>query len=448
MSEPTTPVEPSEPPVERPAEEENVPAAPEPQAETTPTGDAAPEAAPAPEAPSAKPKRARPRDPAVMRAYRTGLPLDGTVDKVIKGGYEVRIGKSHGFCPHSQIDLHRIDTPEELVGKSFPFRVIQVRRGGDDVVLSRRALLEEQRVEEAKAVRATLLEGAILDGHVARLADFGAFVDLGAGVTGLVHITEMSHGHVNAPSDVVSPGDRVSVKILKIDESSGKISLSIRHAIADPWDAAAERLQPGRVLDGTVVRLTDFGAFVEVAEGVEVLAPARECPPLPGGWRDALVPGTKRPFLVLASEPGRRRATVLPWLGEGIGAAPAEVIPGARLAGKVQKSEGFGVFVWLAPGKVGLVPRSWTGMPQGARLDTKFHPGDDLTVEVVDVSDDGYRIRLGIEGVPRPDDREAEPRRRGNEREPRRAEPQPPAEDQGTFGTNLGDALRAAMKKK
>ena len=136
----------------------------------------------------AKPQRRKPRDPAVARAFRAGLPVDGKVEKVIKGGYEIQVGRCRGFCPHSQIDLHRVDTPEEHVGKTYKFKILQMRHGGDDVVVSRRALLEADRVEEAKAVRATLIEGTIMQGRVARLADFGAFVDLGAGVTGLVHV--------------------------------------------------------------------------------------------------------------------------------------------------------------------------------------------------------------------------------------------------------------------
>jgi small subunit ribosomal protein S1 len=419
--------------------------------ETPPAAEPAPapkEKEEAPAAPREKPPRSRPRDAAVMRAYRTGLPLDGMVEKVIKGGYEVKIGKSRGFCPHSQIDLHRVDTPEEMVGKTFPFRVIQVRRGGDDVVLSRRVLLEEQRVEEAKAVRATLLEGAVLDGHVARIADFGAFVDLGAGVTGLVHLTEMAHNRVVSPSEVVSVGDRVSVKILKIDEASGKISLSIRQATSDPWVEAADRLKPGEVLEGSVLRLADFGAFVELSDGVEALVPARECPPLPGGWREALAPGTKRAFVVLSTEPSRRRATVLPWLGEGVGAAAEAVVPGAKLVGKIQKIEGFGLFVWLGPGRVGLVPRAWTGLAPGTRLDARFRPGDDLSVEVHDVSEDGHRIRLGIEGVPRGEDHEGDSRPRRPPKETPRTETPAPEAPPETFGTSLGDALRAALRKK
>jgi small subunit ribosomal protein S1 len=438
----------TDPPVpEAPTEPETAPAAefePSPPIVTEPALPAEAQAAP-----REKPPRSRPRDAAVMRAYRTGLPLDGTVEKVIKGGYEVRIGKSRGFCPHSQIDLHRVDPAEEMVGKTFPFRVIQVRRGGDDVVLSRRSLLEEQRLEEAKAVRATLLEGAVLDGHVARIADFGAFVDLGAGVTGLVHVTEMAHNRVASPSEVVSVGDRISVKILKIDETSGKISLSIRQATSDPWLEAAIRLKPGQVIEGSVLRLADFGAFVELADGIEALVPARECPPLPGGWREALAPGTKREFVVLSTEPGRRRATVLPWMGEGVGAAAESVVPGAKLTGKIQKIEGFGLFVWLGPGRVGLVPRAWTGLPPGSRLDARFRPGEDLPVEVHDVSEDGHRIRLGIEGVPREEDREPDTRgRKPGKETPPRVESSAHDAASDTFGTSLGDALRAALQKK
>ncbi len=438
MTEPPVPEASTEPEIPAPAETESPPPA---------AAEAAPKQEP-PAAPREKPPRSRPRDAAVMRAYRTGLPVDGTVERVIKGGYEVTIGKSRGFCPHSQIDLHRVDAPEEMVGKSFPFRVIQVRRGGDDVVLSRRVLLEEQRVEEAKAVRATLLEGAVLDGHVARIADFGAFVDLGAGVTGLVHVTEMAHHRVASPAEVVSVGDRVCVKILKIDEASGKISLSIRQATSDPWVEAADRLKPGQVLEGTVLRLADFGAFVELSDGVEALVPARECPPLPGGWREALAPGTKRAFVVLSTEPSRRRATVLPWMGEGVGVAPDAVVPGAKLTGKIQKIEGFGLFVWLGPGRVGLVPRAWTGLPPGTRLDARFRPGDDLPVEVHDVSEDGHRIRLAIEGVPRGEDPEAPPRPRKPPKESPRAETSTAEAPQEAFGTNLGDALRAALRKR
>ena len=129
----------------------------------------------APKAAGEKPQPPRkPRDPAVIRAFRSGQPLDGLVEKVIKGGYEVRVGRCRGFCPHSQMDIHRVENAEEHVGKTYAFKILQLRRGGEDVVLSRREILEAEHSDEMKAVRATLIEGAVMTGRVARLTDFGA----------------------------------------------------------------------------------------------------------------------------------------------------------------------------------------------------------------------------------------------------------------------------------
>src|SRR6185436_15363288 len=121
-------------------------------------------------APAAKPPR-KPRDPAVIRAFRAGNPIDGLVEKVIKGGYEVRVGRCRGFCPHSQMDIHRVDNAEAHVGKTYAFKILQLRRGGEDVVLSRREILEAVHTDEMKAVRATLIEGAVMTGRVARLTE-------------------------------------------------------------------------------------------------------------------------------------------------------------------------------------------------------------------------------------------------------------------------------------
>jgi len=167
-----------------------------------------------------------------------------------------------------------------------------------------------------------------------------------------------------------------------------------------------------------------------------------------GGWRQALAEGTRRVWIVLASEPERHRATVIPWLGEGVGASPEHVIPGAVLTGKVQKTEGFGVFVWIGPGRVGFVPRAWTGVPPGSRIDSKFRIGDDVKVEVIDVEENGPRIRLGIEGVPRTDEAVPAARSGKSGKSEVRSDAAPSPESQGTFGTNLGEALRAALKKK
>ncbi len=407
--------------------------------------------------------RRRPRDPAVARAYRTAKPVEGRVEKVIKGGYEVRVAKTRGFCPHSQMDLARVEDPSAHVGKSYLFRITQMRRGGEDIILSRRAVLEEERSDEAKAVRATLIEGAVMQGRVARLADFGAFVDLGAGVTGLVHISELGASRVSRVGDACHVGERVTVKILKLDESTGRISLSMRQARDDPWHDVSQKFQPGAIRDGKIVRVADFGAFVEMEPGVEALAPAREFPPSAEGWPRGLEPGTTRPWVVLSVDPERRRMSVSPAGGDGIAAPQQSIEPGAHLKGRVQQVQKFGVFVWLAPGRVGLVPSVWTGTPRGTDLETHFPVGTDVDVEVVEIAEGGKRIRLTMDAAATARST-AEPaqkapparreRRRGREEsretatESRKPEAETSAGPTPAFGTSLGDALKSALEKR
>lgn len=452
-----------EPVTSAPVPEGDATGEPAPEEGEVVEGSAAPEAPAGAEGPAAAPPRPkrRPKDAAVARAFRLGLPVEGRVEQVIKGGYEVRVGRSRGFCPHSQIDLHRVENPEEYVGKSYAFRILQMRRGGEDLVLSRRALLEAEKAEEAKAVRATLLEGTVMLGRVAGLADFGAFVDLGAGVMGLVHLSELAHSRVAKVSDAVQVGERVRVKILKLDDTTGRISLSIRQAEEDPWVRLAQAYPVGSVHRGKVLRVTPFGAFVEMARGVEALAPAREFPPASEGFEAAVPPGSERDWLVLSVEAERKRMSIAPAPEPGSPEA-AKVEVGATLQGKVQKAERFGVFVWLGPGKVGLVPAAMTGVPRGTDLGRRFPTGEELTVEVSEVAEDG-RIRLslpGVEPLPAPAPRAPAQARKGGDRprrdrdrerdrgRDRRDEPAQPAAGSGSFGTSLGDLLRAAMDKK
>jgi small subunit ribosomal protein S1 len=463
------PSDPSTPPLETegPAAAAEPDAAPEPESGTEPPAhedapptDAEPPALSGAHPAPTRPQRRRPRDAGVARAFRAGLPVDGKVEKVIKGGYEVQVGKCRGFCPHSQIDLHRVDTPEEHVGKTYKFRILQMRHGGEDVVVSRRALLEADRVDEAKAVRATLIEGAITEGHVARLADFGAFVDLGAGVTGLVHVSEIGAARVAAAGDVLQVGQRVSVRVLKLDGETGRISLSVRQAQDDPWKGVAERYQPGQVVQGIVVRLADFGAFVELTPGVEALASAREFPPSAAGWKEGIEPGKALDWLVVAVDAFRRRMTLAPASAQGSPAGPVPLDPGAKLRGKVQKVEKFGVFVWLGPGQVGLVPNAWTGTARGTDLARHFPTGKDVEVTLVEVADGGRRIRLTMDEAataasddpasrrghaPSPAQPDTRSFARSKDRQDRQEEP--PAQPTGSFGTNLGDALKSALER-
>jgi small subunit ribosomal protein S1 len=387
--------------------------------------------------PADAPKRRRkPPFPALMRAFRTRLPVEGTIEKVIKGGYEVKVEKARGFCPHSQISLIRENDPESHVGKTYEFRIAQLRRGGEDLVLSRRALLEERRTEEAKAVRATLIEGAVMQGHVTGAAAFGAFIDLGAGVEGLVHISELSHKRVNRVDEAVSVGDTVQVKVLKVDDKSGRLSLSIRAAQADPWAGIEDQFPVGSVHPGKVVRVAEFGAFVELAPGLEALAPGSEFPPSPRGWKADLEPGTTGDWQVLSVNPRERRLSItLP----GDSSEPVELSVDATLEGKVQRVEGYGVFVWLGPGKVGLMPRVWTGTPPGTELPRRFEIGSSVEVTVVEIAEDGRRIRLCKKGVER--ESQSSPR----EPKPEAYEPAKRDEPETPFGNSLADKLRAAL---
>lgn len=387
----------------------------------------------------------------LYRAFRGKRSISGRVEKTIKGGYEVRIGRARAFCPHSQIDVHRVDDAESFVGTTQMFLITQLRRGGEDVVVSRRALIEADRREEAAAVRATLIEGSVMLGRVSGLAKFGAFVDLGAGVTGLVHITELSHGRINRVDQAVQVGEAVRVKILSLQDDNDRISLSIRQASEDPWAAVTEAFLPNGVYSGKVLRLADFGAFIELSPGVEALAPASEFPPAVGGWKEGLTSGSEHRWRVLRVDAERRRISLTP-AGEGEPTTLPEIAAGVELKGKVQRIESFGVFVWLGPGKVGLMPNVLSGTPPGTDLGQRFPIASEVEVEVAEIDDRG-RIRLARKGAQRPPRRSGDggssrrdrdrPRHRGPKAE------RPPAvqvsDSNEGFGSLLADKLKDAL---
>ncbi|QSV44601.1 30S ribosomal protein S1 [Geobacter benzoatilyticus] len=203
-------------------------------------------------------------------AYRSGIPVEGYVVKEIKGGFEVKVGGSRAFCPFSQISLRRAENPAEFVGKNLLFRVAEYGERGRNIVLSHRQILEEEQRAKREALKETLKEGMTVSGTVTRLADFGAFVDLN-GVDGLIPISEVGWTRVKHVRDVLSVGDQVSVVIKKIDWESGKISLSLKDTLADPWSTVAEQFPEGSYHTGTVARLAAFGAFVTLASGIDGL---------------------------------------------------------------------------------------------------------------------------------------------------------------------------------
>lgn len=253
----------------------------------------------------------------VEAAYRQGLPVQGQVTGAVKGGIEVQIAGLRAFCPASQVDLRFVSDLSELAGQRLDFRITKLEGGRrPNLVVSRRALLEEQQRILAEQTRALLKEGAVFSGTVTSLKDYGAFVDIG-GLEGMVHISELAFGHVKHPQEVLQVGQRVDVSVLRIEPASGprqrdKIALSIRALGRDPWEDVAARFPVASRVSGKVSRTQPFGAFVELAPGVEGLVHISEL----GAERrvnhpnEVVNPGDRVEATVLAVDLERRRISL------------------------------------------------------------------------------------------------------------------------------------------
>ncbi|MFO8073979.1 MAG: S1 RNA-binding domain-containing protein [Polyangia bacterium] len=207
---------------------------------------------------------------AVLDAMESEMPVEGRVEEVNKGGLSVSVMGLRGFCPLSQIELGYCESPESHLGRTHAFMVTRVEEGGRNVVLSRRRLLEREAAELASETWKELSEGDVREGVVTSLAPYGAFVDIG-GLDGLIHVSELSHARVEDPSEVLAEGQRVTVRIKEIDREKERIALSLKSLQTDPWDETVAKLTSGSALRGRVTRLASFGAFVEIAPGVEGL---------------------------------------------------------------------------------------------------------------------------------------------------------------------------------
>jgi len=205
----------------------------------------------------------------IEKDFEDGKILEAPVTNIVKGGLVVDVGV-RGFVPASMVEDHFVDDFEEYKGKTLTLKIIEIEPSENRLILSHKAVVEAEKEGKKAELLASIKEGDQLEGNVARLTNFGAFVDLG-GIDGLVHVSEISHGHVGKPSDVLAVGDTVNVAVLSIDPTTERISLSIKDTLPGPWDNIEEKAQVGATLEGTVKRLTSFGAFVEVFPGVEGL---------------------------------------------------------------------------------------------------------------------------------------------------------------------------------
>ena len=284
----------------------------------------------------------------------------------------------------------------------------------------------------------------MLTGRVASLREFGAFIDLGGGVQGLLHISEMGWSRVSDPSEVLQAGEEVTVKVLQVDEAKEKISLGLKQLTDDPWTRVQASYEVGQVLIGRVTRVTEFGAFVELEPGIEALAHVSTFAPTgrSQGWKASVTPGTTGAFEIVSIDLDRKRigvALVPEGSSRAAGAPPASdaIVPGARLRGKVERHERFGVFVFLAPGRTGLLPLSETGVPREADLKKAFPVGAEVDVIVLEIDATGRRIRLSVKAIQ--DAQEA-----AEVREYTQREDAGPVEG---FGS-LADKLRGALKPR
>jgi small subunit ribosomal protein S1 len=372
-------------------------------------------------------------------AAQTGIPVEGKVAAVIKGGYEVTVGGLRGFCPFSQMDVRRVESGEEYVGRVLEFRVTTFSDNGRNLVLSRRRILEERAAEAAEETRKKILPGAVLTGTVASLADFGAFVDLG-GVQGLVPLSELSHSRASRPADLLRVGDAVTVKVLRIDQEKGRVSLSLKALEGDPWGAVAGRLRERQIVRGRAARSTEFGLFVELLPGVDGLLHVTEIPrSRQGAMREAAAAGAEIAVMIVSIDPEKRRVALAlaPEGAEPGQQMESRVEVGAVLTGTVERHEPFGIFVRLGPGQTGLVPSAELTMSRGADPRRVFPTGSEIKVLVLAIEEGGRRIRLS----------HAQALAREEQAETQAYMQQSPKRGDG-FGLTLGERIKQGPRKR
>ncbi|HIL80769.1 MAG TPA: 30S ribosomal protein S1 [Myxococcales bacterium] len=335
----------------------------------------------------------------ISQAYEREESVEGTIVARVKGGLSVDIGVK-AFLPGSQVDLRPVRNLDGMIGDRAHFRIIKFNKRRGNIVLSRRALLETERRQMRETTLATLSTDQILDGVIKNLTDYGAFIDLG-GIDGLLHITDMSWGRINHPGELFSVGDEIKVKILKFDPETERVSLGLKQIQPDPWVDAALRYPLGKRLEGKVVSLTDYGAFVELEAGIEGLVHVSEM-----SWTKRI----KHPSKVVSTgddveavvldvdEQNRKISLGMKQTEENPWTLIEEQYPvGTKVSGTVRNITNFGVFIGLDEGIDGLVhvsDISWT--EQVKHPSEKFEKGDEVNAVVLKIDKDNEKFSLGI----------------------------------------------------
>ena len=336
-------------------------------------------------------------------AWEQRIPVEGKVVAAIKGGFQVEVIKQRAFCPISQMDLTYVEDPEVYVGQTFPFVIKRFEERGRNIVISRREILQKEMEASRNAFMERVNADAVFEGTVVRIMPFGAFVALAPGVEGLVHISELSWSRLDTPEQAVKVGDRLQVKVLSIKDGdkpgTKKIALSVKQAMGDPWVDATNRVRVGDKLMGKVTRCANFGAFVELFPGIEGLVHISEMSYTRRVMRpeEVVVPGDEIMVMVKEFDLDRKRISLSIKDAEGDPWADIEekFKPGKTVQGRVEKKEGFGIFVNLAPGITGLLPKSKMAASEKAAQIDALKPGAAITVTIDGVNARERKISLG-----------------------------------------------------
>lgn len=370
------------------------------------------------------------------------LPVEGKVESTCKGGFNVTVLQRRAFCPVSQIDNRFVEDPEQYVGQTFEFLISKLEQNGRNIVISRRSLLERESEAAAADFMQETKVGDTIEGTVTKLAPFGAFVEIRPGVEGLVHISALGYARVQHPEEAVSVGQKVQAKIIGIEthEKSGnlKISLSMKELAQDPWDTVAATFSEGSKVTGKVARLADFGAFVEIAPGVDGLVHVSEMSYTKRVHKpsDMVAEGETVSVMIKSIELEKRRISLSmkdaegdPWLD-----IEEKYAPGQTVEGTLEKREQFGLFINLEPGVTGLLPKSVLDRSEKTKEFAKLNPGDSVAVTIGQVKAGERKISLSTG-----DARETE--------DWKQFQPKKSSAPSGGMGL-LGEKLQEALNKK
>ncbi|SHI96386.1 small subunit ribosomal protein S1 [Roseomonas rosea] len=334
------------------------------------------------------------------KQFQAGVRVNGVIFGRVKGGFTVDLGGAVAFLPGSQVDIRPVRDVGPLMGSPQPFQILKMDRARGNIVVSRRAVLEETRAEQRSELIQGLKEGMVLDGVVKNITDYGAFVDLG-GVDGLLHVTDIAWRRINHPSEALTIGQPVKVQVIRFNPETQRISLGMKQLMADPWEGVAAKYPVNGKFSGRVTNITDYGAFVELEPGVEGLVHVSEMSWTKKNVHPGKIVATSQEVEVMILDVDEPKRRISLGLKQAQG-NPWEVFmdanpPGTIVEGEIRNITEFGLFVGLAPeidGMVHMSDLSWDLSPEQAMAN--YNKGDMVKAKVLDVDIEKERISLGI----------------------------------------------------